>query len=158
MKDEVLTLRLSRELAQALSRWARDRGVPRSEVVREAVSGYVTARDARPVLSPTLTAAELAARIREAIALVDLTGKERHKPDQLSPGDATELGDVVAGLEAPVPGAVLIGGGMPTMALALLWRSRLAWVMALPEFDDDPKHCGERILEAIQQAWIDEVA
>ena len=31
-----------------------------------------------------------------------------------------------------------------------------AWVMDLPEFDDDPKHCGERILEAIQQAWIDE--
>ncbi|BAL25115.1 Fe-S cluster assembly protein IscX [Azoarcus sp. KH32C] len=32
------------------------------------------------------------------------------------------------------------------------------WVMALPEFDDDPKHCGERVLEAIQQAWIDEAA
>ncbi len=32
-----------------------------------------------------------------------------------------------------------------------------AWVMALPDFDDDPKHCGEKILEAIQQAWIDEV-
>jgi FeS assembly protein IscX len=32
------------------------------------------------------------------------------------------------------------------------------WVMALPEFDDDPQHCGERILEAVQQAWIDEVA
>ena len=32
------------------------------------------------------------------------------------------------------------------------------WTVALPEFDDDPKHCGERILEAIQQAWIDEVA
>jgi FeS assembly protein IscX len=32
------------------------------------------------------------------------------------------------------------------------------WIVALPEFDDDPKHCGERILEAIQQAWIDEVA
>ena len=30
------------------------------------------------------------------------------------------------------------------------------WVRALPEFDDDPKHCGERILEAIQQTWIDE--
>lgn len=29
-------------------------------------------------------------------------------------------------------------------------------VMALPEFDDDPKRCGEKILEAIQQAWIDE--
>ncbi|MCK9985005.1 MAG: hypothetical protein AzoDbin1_01477 [Azoarcus sp.] len=32
------------------------------------------------------------------------------------------------------------------------------WVMALPEFEDDPQHCGERVLEAIQQAWIDEVA
>ena len=30
------------------------------------------------------------------------------------------------------------------------------WVLALPDFDDDPAHCGERILEAIQQAWIDE--
>ena len=33
----------------------------------------------------------------------------------------------------------------------------MQWTMALPEFDDDPKHCGERVLEAIQQAWIDEV-
>ncbi|KAF7598769.1 MAG: Fe-S assembly protein IscX [Candidatus Dactylopiibacterium carminicum] len=33
----------------------------------------------------------------------------------------------------------------------------MQWVMALPEFDDNPKHCGERILEAIQAAWIDEV-
>ena len=32
------------------------------------------------------------------------------------------------------------------------------WVVALPDFDDDDKHCGEKILEAIQQAWIDEVA
>jgi len=32
------------------------------------------------------------------------------------------------------------------------------WVMALPGFNDDPQHCGEKILEAIQQAWIDEVA
>ncbi|KZE32784.1 FeS assembly protein IscX [Crenobacter luteus] len=31
------------------------------------------------------------------------------------------------------------------------------WVIALEEFDDDPKHCGEKILEAIQMAWIDEV-
>ena len=30
------------------------------------------------------------------------------------------------------------------------------WVVALPGFDDDPKHCGEKVLEAIQQAWIDE--
>lgn len=30
------------------------------------------------------------------------------------------------------------------------------WVMALPGFGDDPKRCGERILEAIQAAWIEE--
>ena len=32
----------------------------------------------------------------------------------------------------------------------------MQWVIALPGFDDDPKHCGEKILEAIQMAWIDE--
>ena len=32
------------------------------------------------------------------------------------------------------------------------------WVMALPEFDDAPERCGEKILEAIQMAWMDEVA
>jgi len=31
-------------------------------------------------------------------------------------------------------------------------------VLALPDFDDDPARCGEKILEAIQQAWIDEAA
>ncbi len=30
------------------------------------------------------------------------------------------------------------------------------WVMELDEFDDDPEHSGERILEAIQMAWIEE--
>jgi len=30
------------------------------------------------------------------------------------------------------------------------------WVLALPDFQDDPARCGERVLEAIQQAWIDE--
>lgn len=29
-------------------------------------------------------------------------------------------------------------------------------VMGLPGFDDAAGHCGEKILEAIQQAWIDE--
>ena len=29
-------------------------------------------------------------------------------------------------------------------------------ILDLPEFDDDPQRCGERILEAVQQAWIDE--
>ncbi|WP_018866822.1 MULTISPECIES: Fe-S cluster assembly protein IscX [unclassified Thioalkalivibrio] len=30
------------------------------------------------------------------------------------------------------------------------------WVMNLPDFDDDPNRSGERILEAIQAAWMDE--
>jgi FeS assembly protein IscX len=30
------------------------------------------------------------------------------------------------------------------------------WVLELTEFDDDPEHSGEKILEAIQQAWINE--
>ena len=30
------------------------------------------------------------------------------------------------------------------------------WVCALDEFDDDPKRSGEKILEAIQAAWIEE--
>ncbi len=32
------------------------------------------------------------------------------------------------------------------------------WVMNLDGFDDDPGRCGEKILEAIQMAWIEEVA
>ncbi|CAI8854807.1 MULTISPECIES: Fe-S cluster assembly protein IscX [Pseudomonas] len=30
------------------------------------------------------------------------------------------------------------------------------WVMELPDFDDMPEHCGEKILEAIQAHWIEE--
>jgi FeS assembly protein IscX len=30
------------------------------------------------------------------------------------------------------------------------------WVCELAEFDDDPKRSGEKILEAIQMAWIEE--
>jgi FeS assembly protein IscX len=41
---------------------------------------------------------------------------------------------------------------------AIRFTDLRAWVMALPEFDDDPNHSGEKILEAIQMAWIDEIA
>ncbi len=30
------------------------------------------------------------------------------------------------------------------------------WALALKQFDDAPAHCGEKILEAIQLAWIEE--
>jgi len=38
----------------------------------------------------------------------------------------------------------------------VLFTDLRRWVMELPGFDDDPKHCGEKILEAIQMAWMDE--
>ncbi len=30
------------------------------------------------------------------------------------------------------------------------------WVVALPEFADDPQRGGEKVLEAIQASWIEE--
>ncbi|HEX2580932.1 MAG TPA: Fe-S cluster assembly protein IscX [Dongiaceae bacterium] len=33
-----------------------------------------------------------------------------------------------------------------------LWK----WVQALPEFSDDPQRSNEKILEAIQAAWLEE--
>ncbi len=41
--------------------------------------------------------------------------------------------------------------------LTVRFTDLFEWVQALDEFDDDPKRCGEKILEAIQMAWIDEV-
>ena len=57
MREVHLTLRLSRDLAKALSRWARTHGVAKSQIVREAVEQYVgigapkdaSAEVARPV-------------------------------------------------------------------------------------------------------------
>jgi FeS assembly protein IscX len=31
------------------------------------------------------------------------------------------------------------------------------WITELPGFDDDPQRSNEKILEAIQMAWLDEV-
>ncbi|GMQ91192.1 MAG: Fe-S cluster assembly protein IscX [Gammaproteobacteria bacterium] len=39
---------------------------------------------------------------------------------------------------------------------AVRFTNLYEWVLALDDFDDDKGHCGEKILEAIQQAWIDE--
>ncbi len=38
----------------------------------------------------------------------------------------------------------------------VLFTDLRRWVLELPGFDDDPKHSGEKILEAIQMAWTDE--
>lgn len=40
---------------------------------------------------------------------------------------------------------------------ALNFVDLMRWVLALPGFEENESHCGEKKLEAIQQAWIDEV-
>jgi FeS assembly protein IscX len=30
-------------------------------------------------------------------------------------------------------------------------------ILALPDFRGNPAHCGEKLLEAIQEAWMDEI-
>ncbi|MGF1699220.1 Fe-S cluster assembly protein IscX [Photobacterium makurazakiensis] len=30
------------------------------------------------------------------------------------------------------------------------------WILDLDAFDDDPNHCSERVLEAVQMCWIEE--
>jgi FeS assembly protein IscX len=40
--------------------------------------------------------------------------------------------------------------------MSVRFTDLMDWVQALDDFDDDPDHCGEKILEAIQMAWLDE--
>ncbi len=43
-----------------------------------------------------------------------------------------------------------------TDPMSVRFTDLLRWVMELPDFDDKAEHCGEKILEAIQLAWMDE--
>lgn len=62
MRDMHLTLRLSRDLARAVSRWAKTHGVAKSQVVREAVASYVGAStsDRTPAEHPKVLTARAA--------------------------------------------------------------------------------------------------
>jgi FeS assembly protein IscX len=40
--------------------------------------------------------------------------------------------------------------------LAIRFTDLHRWVMELPDFKDDPNRSNEKILEAIQMAWLDE--
>ena len=40
--------------------------------------------------------------------------------------------------------------------LSVRFTDLMQWVTEIDEFDDDVDRCGERVLEAIQMAWIDE--
>ena len=63
MRDMHLTVRLSRDLARAVSRWAKAHGIGKSQVVRDAVAAYVGVASPTPA-SPDQTAL----RAREAAA------------------------------------------------------------------------------------------
>jgi FeS assembly protein IscX len=58
-----------------------------------------------------------------------------------------DIEDIVIALEEHYPDANIIN-----LRFTDLWQ----WVQALPDFDDDPQKSNERILEAIQMAWIKE--
>ena len=43
-----------------------------------------------------------------------------------------------------------------TDPLTVRFTDLFTWVQELDGFDDEPGRCGEKILEAIQAAWIEE--
>lgn len=40
--------------------------------------------------------------------------------------------------------------------LSVRFTDLMAWVLELPGFEDKPDRCNEKVLEAIQMAWLDE--
>lgn len=59
----------------------------------------------------------------------------------------TDVLDIAIALEETHPGVDTVN---------LRFTDLHQWVCALDEFDDDPAKSNEKILEAIQMAWIDE--
>ena len=59
----------------------------------------------------------------------------------------TDVYDIAADLENNYP---------EVDPLAVNFVDLRKWVLELDGFDDDPSRCGEKILEAIQAAWIEE--
>jgi FeS assembly protein IscX len=59
----------------------------------------------------------------------------------------TDVHDIAIELEDAHPDADVVN-----IRFTDLWK----WVQALPDFDDDPQKSNEKILEAIQAAWLEE--
>jgi FeS assembly protein IscX len=59
----------------------------------------------------------------------------------------TDSRDIAIALDEAHPDADVVN-----LRFTDLW----AWVQALPEFADDPQKSNEKVLEAIQMAWLDE--
>ncbi|HVO01326.1 MAG TPA: Fe-S cluster assembly protein IscX [Candidatus Cybelea sp.] len=59
----------------------------------------------------------------------------------------TDITEIAIELEERHPEADVVN-----LRFTDLWK----WVRALPDFDDDPQKSNEKILEAIQAAWLEE--
>jgi FeS assembly protein IscX len=59
----------------------------------------------------------------------------------------TDVQDIAIELEDAHPDADVVN-----LRFTDLWK----WVRELPDFDDDPQKSNEKILEAIQAAWLEE--
>ncbi len=59
----------------------------------------------------------------------------------------TDIYEIACGLEERYPDVEIL-----QIRFTDLWR----WVQDLEGFDDDPSKSNEKILEAIQMAWLDE--
>ncbi|MDH5188884.1 MAG: Fe-S cluster assembly protein IscX [Rhodospirillaceae bacterium] len=59
----------------------------------------------------------------------------------------TDVHDIAIELEEAHPAVDIMA-----VRFTDLWQ----WVQQLPNFDDDPEKSSEKILEAIQMAWLDE--
>jgi FeS assembly protein IscX len=59
----------------------------------------------------------------------------------------TDTIDIAIELEEAHPDADVVN-----LRFTDLWQ----WVQELPDFEDDPQKSNEKVLEAIQMAWLDE--
>ena len=59
----------------------------------------------------------------------------------------TDVRDIAIALDEAHPGV-----DVANLRFTDLWK----WVQQLPDFSDDPDKSNEKILEAIQMAWLDE--
>jgi FeS assembly protein IscX len=59
----------------------------------------------------------------------------------------TDVQDIAIELEETYPETDVVN-----LRFTDLWK----WVQSLPDFEDDPKKSNEKILEAIQAAWLEE--
>jgi FeS assembly protein IscX len=59
----------------------------------------------------------------------------------------TDVNDIAIELDEAHPDADVVN-----LRFTDLWK----WVQALPDFQDDPAKSNEKILEAIQAAWLEE--